>query len=131
MLQGPCLCSMIMASVFRLGAKYPIDASFLLFLLGNASALLYISTLLLEVQFRGDFGAVSDTALLRDKKSTRHQRRANSNSNGPLLQGLLELLRVPMDDFAYMMAPSSTLSSKSFLGILGNHASKVGDAKGI
>lgn len=104
--KGPFIMSMVMASVFRLGARYPVDASFFLFLMACSSGLLYSSTLLLEVQFRGDYGLVSEGALVRGRRrpSLTHPQQH------PAMKALTALLRVPMEDLAYLVAPSTALA---------------------
>lgn len=116
--------SMIVASVFRLGAPYPFDASFFLFLMSSCSALMYISTLLLLVKFRGDFGLLNDTALLQQQEGGRKGRsrsraigRSSATSvSSSLLRGLQELLRVPFDDLKYIVAPLAGLSQSDGSG---------------
>ena len=106
--QGPFVMSMVMASVFRLGSRYPLDASFFLFLGGNASVLLYASTLLLHVQFRGDFGLLSDSALIKNGRGAR--RKASTASCFDWLTGhLQDIARAPIDDAQFMLSPSQAL----------------------
>jgi hypothetical protein len=92
---------MVTASIVRLGAKYPVDASFFLFLMGTSSVLLYVSTLLLNVQFRGDLGLLSDTAQL-SRYGGRARRKVNSE-HATVLGGLSDLLSVPIEDAQYML----------------------------
>jgi hypothetical protein len=51
---------LIFAAVSHLHLPYPMDSSFLLALSACICSLLYIGTLLLNVQYRGDFGLITD-----------------------------------------------------------------------
>jgi hypothetical protein len=46
--------------VHYMNLPYPMDCSFLLSLSGCINMLLYIGTLLLSLQYRGDFGLIAD-----------------------------------------------------------------------
>jgi hypothetical protein len=98
---GPFSLAMVTASVFRLGAPYPLDASFFFFLAAATSGLLYCSTLLLLVQFRGNQGTVSDSALLRDQGRFRSGRRVIGES-ASVMQGFRELLLVPFGKYLWV-----------------------------
>ena len=53
------LTAALFGSTYHLHLRYPRDASFVLLLVGVCwGGLLYISTLLLQVQYRGDFGVL-------------------------------------------------------------------------
>lgn len=58
--QGPLLYAVILAAVNHLNLRYPMDVSFLFSLTACMSLLLYICTLFLSIQYRGDFGLIAD-----------------------------------------------------------------------
>ena len=70
--------------------------------------LLYISTLMLHVQFRGDFGLLSDTALMKNGRGVRRKAPTATFLEG--LYGYLhDAMRAPIDDFQFMLNPSQAL----------------------
>lgn len=59
-IQGPVIGSVIYISTYHLDLPYPMDSSFFLAAGACVCALLYLCSLLVSVQFRGDFGVVAD-----------------------------------------------------------------------
>ena len=57
---APLIMAALYGSTYHLHLPYPRDSSFVLFVLILCALLLYIMTLLIHVQFRGDFGVLID-----------------------------------------------------------------------
>ena len=60
---GPTALALIYSSTYRHHLPYPMDATFFLSLCTCISSLVFIATLFLNVQLRGDFGVVRDNNL--------------------------------------------------------------------
>lgn len=76
--------SSIFAANYRMALRHPMDSSFFLSLSACVSSLMYIGTLLLNVQFRGDFGIMTDQAVL---PSTVYDSGGDSGSTGGIRSG--------------------------------------------
>ena len=89
------LTSLLSGSVIRMRLSYPLDASLPLQLVAILGALLYLSSLLLQVRYRGDFGVISD-------------QRIRGGMGGRDSGGCCEMLRVPRSDISALLAPVSS-----------------------
>jgi hypothetical protein len=57
---GPTLAALLFSLLYGMRLKFPLDASAFYSISGCAILLVYIGTLLLKVQFRGDYGVMPD-----------------------------------------------------------------------
>ena len=83
-----------------------MDSSFALNLTASIAAFLYLATLLIQVNFRGDFGMLSETPL-----SARHSHSSHSGWN--------EMFEIPMSDIRVL------LSRQGSMGIVAHPESKT------
>lgn len=74
-----------------------MDASLPLVLVAVLGTLLYLSTFLLQVKFRGDFGVITEQSIAA--------RKARGGSSGFSTHGFFDLLRVPVADIAHLLSP--------------------------
>ena len=75
-----------------------MDTSFFLTFISCSSFSLYIGTLMLNVQFKGDFGVITDLAI-------RRARSRNPSANIDQ-ETHLDFLLIPIDDLSLLMVPS-------------------------
>jgi hypothetical protein len=79
---APVVMALMLASVSHLNLRYPMDSSFLLTLTACLCFLLYIATLSLKIQYRGDFGLIADgDEIVSSKSFTNNNNSNNSNNN--------------------------------------------------
>ena len=101
------LCAALSGSIMKMKLKYPLDASLPLALVALLGILLYLSSSLLQVRFRGDFGIVSDQAV----------RRPITSKGGERSQGFIDFLVVPASDIAQLFAPIGTGYESTMLNL--------------
>eukprot|EP01041_Mallomonas_annulata_P007690 gene7690-15739_t len=89
---APVLSALLSGAVLRMGLRFPLDSSLPLALVALLGTLLYLSSLLLQVRFRGDFGVMSDQAVRRERMDGRSG-------------CCYDLLRVPRADIALLFSP--------------------------
>ncbi len=58
---APVFAGLIFAGVYGMRARYPMDSEFFLSLTACSMMLVYIGSVFLTVQFRGDYGVMTDT----------------------------------------------------------------------
>lgn len=116
---GPILAVMLFCSTYHYNLHFPMDSSFFLALSACACSFVYMISLLINVQFRGDFGVVSDEAMVQasmgqglgqtgQNQSATHTAAIGLNSyrdKNQLLQGLSALLEVPLQDVSLLLSP--------------------------
>jgi hypothetical protein len=95
---GPVIFSSIFSNCYSSNRRYPMDTSFFLTFISCSSFSLYIGTLMLNVQFKGDFGVITDLAI-------RRARSRNPSANIDQ-ETLLDFLLIPIDDLSLLMVPS-------------------------
>ncbi len=76
-----------------------MDASFFLAFTACFSLLIYMGTLLMNVQFYGDFGIIIDQAIEND---------TDEDHNSDRKSNLVELFSLPIGDITTLFAPSVT-----------------------
>jgi len=94
---GPVLFAAVFSNRVRLKQKYPMDTSFFLTLTACTSFLVYLGTMLLNMNFKGDFGIITDLTLRRPR--SRHSSSTPTDS-------LLDMMYIPVDDMTLLMVPS-------------------------
>jgi hypothetical protein len=94
---GPVLFAAVFSNCYRMGHKYPLDVSFFLTLVACMSFLVYLGTLLLNMNFKGDFGIITDVTIRRS--------RTRNHSNAKF-ENLLDIMHIPVDDITLLMVPS-------------------------
>lgn len=108
---GPLLSALIFGSVLRFEVRYPMDAAFLFTLVAGLASALYVGSLMLHLQFCGDFGIMPDEALAvgptTKKSGTRRAGRSTSSavagSGGS--GGIAHLMSVTLGDLALLLGP--------------------------
>jgi hypothetical protein len=137
--QGPVLFSLILAAVNHLNLRYPMDVSFLLSLTSCISFLLYTGTLLLSIQYRGDFGLIADSdetveekpinnnLSFRDKNRNNYYEQNNGKGNGfPTDSDKISsgFLSVPITDLSLLFSSISNANGISYYSNK-NHSLKM------
>lgn len=127
--QGPVLFSLILAAVNHLNLRYPMDVSFLLSLTSCISFLLYTCTLLLSIQYRGDFGLIADVEetveekpvnnnlSFRDKNRNNYYEQNNGKGNGLPTdsdKNSSGILSVPITDLSLLFSSISNANGVSY-----------------
>lgn len=93
------LAAVCFAATFRHHYAYPFDSAFIVWIGSAVAALVYVCTLLVTIQLRGDFGVLIDDAssewsgsyAARGKPLTRASRRNDTVSTGNLASRLISL----------------------------------------
>lgn len=112
---GPLLSALTFGGVLRFQLPYPMDAAFLFSMSACFSSALYLGSLMLHLQFRGDFGVMPDEASSE-----------TGTSRGPRAGGLAYLLRVSFGDLSLLLGP---LGGGSVYGTRIFQLRKTGDLK--
>lgn len=76
---APLLMAALYGSTYHLHLSYPWDASFTFFVIILLAVLLYMTTLLIHVQYRGDFGVLIDQSATLQSNAEGF---LNSSANG-------------------------------------------------
>ena len=116
---GPLLSALIFGGVLRFQLPYPMDAAFLFSMSACFGSALYLGSLMLHLQFRGDFGVMPDEA-----SSETGTNRSGTNRSGT--NGLAYLLRVSFGDLSLLLGP---LGGGSVYGTRIFQLRKTGDLK--
>jgi hypothetical protein len=95
---GPVIFAAVFSNRVRIAHKYPMDTSFFLTLLACMCFLVYLGTLLLNMNFKGDFGVITDLTVGR--------RRSKKSPSTP--DSLLDMMYIPVDDMTLLMVPSQS-----------------------
>lgn len=92
---GPLLSSLVVGNTLHYKLRYPMDAAFLFAVTSCLAALLYLGSLALHLQFRGDFGVMPDEA--------RGAVGSKAGRAGP--SGVAYLLSLSLGDLALLLGP--------------------------
>lgn len=93
---GPLLSSLVVGHTLQYKLHYPMDAAFLFAVTSCLATLLYLGSLALHLQFRGDFGVMPDEA--------RGAAGGNAGARGGP-SGVAYLLSLSLGDLALLLGP--------------------------
>jgi len=92
------LYALVFGGVLRLGKHYPMDAAVLFSVTALLSSVLYVGSLMLHLQFRGDFGVMPDEALALGPALKKNAKKNNSG-------GIAHFISVSLGDLALLLGP--------------------------
>ena len=119
---GPLLGALLFGGMLRLEGRYPLanDAAFLFTLTAVLASALYVGSLMLRLQFRGDFGVMPDEALALgpaersrplgspSRRAARGAAAAAAGGEGAAASGsggIAHLMSVSLGDLALLLGP--------------------------
>lgn len=120
------MAALIFGSTYNTHLKYPMNASFAFSLCACTGSLLYVASLLISVQFRGDFGVMSDEAIIGCGSTAASSGSRSVVASSPLVYqpgfdtdpqlgggGVSDIFEVPLGDISLLVShPMSGYSSR-------------------
>jgi hypothetical protein len=111
---APMIGALIYMSTYHSHLQFPMNASFHMAICACMTGLIYLGSLLLSVQFRGDFGVMPDEAVKKPSPAQSHTGTHTLRSLGRNHvpaddggSGLTEMLDIPLSDLTLLLAPPS------------------------
>jgi hypothetical protein len=102
---APCLAGLIFSNSYRKELPYPLDSSTFLLLALCLSCTLYVATLLLNIHFRGDFGIITDEAVVPEQWLSHSSRAPESSKLSQVWNKFVDYFNVPMSDLGLLFSP--------------------------
>lgn len=95
---GPLLAAILYGNIYSLKLTYPMDASFFLSLSACLVMLVYMASVLLKVQFRGDYGVMTDDDEQRVEGASTGNRHSRNTPKEQESSMIGEIVSVPASD---------------------------------